>query len=541
MNDKLIKIKKLLGICVVILLLVALGRSFGVKPLAHKIAPSTIHVDEVEWDSCVQIGENTWDYTYTLPNEISPDDIVSVATYWVSVDVYADDRQLLKYNDSNMDKGSSRQWIRLPLWTAGRTLHVVYSGEKKQVETSAQGDTYIGNAALVYLTFIKDKAYALVFAECVCLMLVLIIYFYRLMSRQMDGSMKRGLWYLGLFMLTTGIWIVCDSHILFMMTRNVAGNTIAAYSALILFPMFLILFVSEVAEHRIKALDILPVFYMIDFIFMIGGHLTHLIPLNRSLITLHILIVTSILVLLIGGIRDVRKKHNKDMKKILAGFAGLVCCGVVALVQFNISRSTNYSLLYCVGLLIFMFFIIRAAYDRLLRVMGHNAKVMAYRRMAYKDVLTDLGNRAAFTKAKEELASEKSAGFVVMDINNLKQTNDHFGHQAGDELISSAAECISQVFQGTGKAYRIGGDEFVVIVKDATEEYLQQLLKRLEEAQAEEQRALGKPWKLQIAYGYAVHSGESSYEELFRQADDRMYECKRRMKEMEQSAANKNI
>ena len=118
-----------------------------------------------------------------------------------------------------------------------------------------------------------------------------------------------------------------------------------------------------------------------------------------------------------------------------------------------------------------------------------------------------------------------------MDINNLKQTNDRFGHQAGDELIRSAADCISQVFKGEGKAYRIGGDEFVVIVKDATEEYLQQLLKRLEEAQAEEQRALGKPWKLQIAYGYAVHSEEQSYEELFRLADDRMYECKRKMKE----------
>lgn len=540
MNEKLTKLKKLLGFCVLILLLVALGRSFWVKPLAHKITPSTIHVDEIEWDNCTQIGENTWDYTYKLPNVISTDDIVSIATYWVSADVYADDRQLLKYNDSNMDKGSSRQWIRLPLWAGGRTLHVVYSGEKKQVETSAQADTYIGNAALVYLTFIKNKAYALVFAECVCLMLVLIIYFYRLMSRQMDGSMKRGLWYLGLFMLTTGIWIVCDSHILFIVSRNAAGNMIAAYSALILFPMFLVLFVSEMAEHRIKALDILP-FYMIDFIFMIGGQLTHLITMNRSLITLHILIVISIFVLLIGGIRDVRKRHNKDMKKILAGFAGLACCGVVALVQFNISRSTNYSLLYCVGLLIFMFFIIWAAYDRLLRVMGHNAKVMAYRRMAYKDVLTDLGNRAAFIKAKEELASEKSAGFVVMDINNLKQTNDHFGHQAGDELISSAAECISQVFEGKGKAYRIGGDEFVVIVKDATEEYLEQLLRRLEEAQAEKQKELQKCWKLQIAYGYAVHCEGLGYEELFRQADDRMYECKRRMKEMEQSEASEKM
>ena len=541
MCDKFSKLKKLLGICVVILLLVAFGRSFAAEPLAHKILPSTIHVDEIEWDSCTQIGENTWDYTYKLPNLISADDIVSIATYWVSVDIYVDDSQLLKYSDINMERGSCRQWIRLPLWAAGRTLHVVYSGEKKQVETSAQEDTYIGNAALVYLTFIKEKAYALVFAACVCLMLVLIIYFYRLMSRQLDGSMKRGLWYLGLFMLTTGIWIVCDSHILFIVTRNAAGNMIAAYSALILFPMFLIMFVSEMAEHRIKALDILPVFYMIDFIFMIGGHLIHLISLNHSLITLHILIVISIFVLLIGGIRDVRKKHNKDMKKILAGFVGLACCGVVALVQFNISRISNYSVLYCLGLLIFIFFVVWAAYERLYRLMGHNAKVMAYRRLAYKDSLTNLGNRAAFMKEQQELSPEASVGFVVMDINNLKHTNDCFGHQAGDELICSAADCILQVFKDKGNVYRIGGDEFVVIVSDATEEYLKQLLRRLEEAQAEKQKELGKPWKLQIAYGYAVHCEGLGYEELFRQADDRMYECKRRMKEMEQSEASEKM
>ena len=108
-------------------------------------------------------------------------------------------------------------------------------------------------------------------------------------------------------------------------------------------------------------------------------------------------------------------------------------------------------------------------------------------------------------------------------------------------MICSAAECISQVFKGTGKAYRIGGDEFVVIVKDATEESLRQLLQKLEEAQEEKKKALDKPWGLQIAYGYAVHSGESSYEELFRQADDRMYECKRRMKEMDESAASEKI
>ncbi len=541
MFENFLKFKKPLAVCVALLWLVALGRCFFIGPLAHKIAPSTIHVDEIDWTGCTQIDEDTWDYTYKLPTQVVADDIVSIATYWVSASVYVDENRIFIFDDTYKDKGSSRHWIRLPLWAGGRTLHVVYSGEQSRVEMSADEDTYYGNAALVYLTFVADKAYALVFAVCVCLMLLLIIYFYRLMRRQMDDSMKRGIWCLTLFMLTTGIWIICDSQILFTITRNVAANTVASFSALLLFPMFLVMFVSEMTDHRSKTLDILPIFYLLDFLFVMGTHVTHLISLDHSLITLHMLIVLSIVVIIMFGIQDVRKHHNKDMKKIMAGFAGMACCGVAAMVLFYISPTTNYSILYCVGLLIFIFFVVWAAYERLYRVMGHNANVLAYRRLAYKDVLTDLGNRAAFMKEQQELPAEASVGFVVMDINNLKHTNDCFGHQAGDELICSAADCISKVFKGKGKAYRIGGDEFVVIVKDATEEYLEQLLRRLEEAQEEKQKALGKPWKLQIAHGYAVHKEESSYEDLFRLADDRMYECKRRMKEMEQSAASEKM
>lgn len=164
-------------------------------------------------------------------------------------------------------------------------------------------------------------------------------------------------------------------------------------------------------------------------------------------------------------------------------------------------------------------------------IMERYVNIREYRKLAYQDVLTELGNRAAFMKEQNGLSAGSSVGYVVMDINDLKRTNDRFGHQEGDELIRCAAECISRAFQCRGKAFRIGGDEFVVIVENATEECLLQLLEKLEREQEKKRQALEKPWKLQIAYGYAVHSGEGGYEELFRLADERMYECKRRMKE----------
>lgn len=530
MNEKLLKWRRILGILAVLLLVTSIGKSFVVQPLAHKIAPSNLHVHTINWDDCTQIGENTWDYTYKLPNVISVDEVLSVMTSWVSMEVCVDNTLILKYDDSLQEKGSGRQWIRLPLWSAGRTLHVIYTGDQKKVEVSAASDAYFGNAALVYIEFLSGKIYATVFAVCVCLMLILIAYFYRLMRRQMDRSMKHGIWYLGLFMFLAGTWIVADSQLLFLFMRNVAANTILTYSSLLFAPMFLVMYVSEMADHRIKTLDVLPVFYLLDFLFMFGCQLTHLISLDHSLFTLHLLILVSVLVIIVGGIRDVRKSHNKEMIKILTGFAGMAVCGVSAIIGYYISQTSNYSLLYCVGLSIFIFFFVWAAYERLYRLMGHNAKVMAYRRLAYKDIMTDLGNRAAFVKDKQALEADASVCFIVMDINNLKTTNDRFGHQEGDEMIRCAAVCVSQVFEGAGKIYRIGGDEFVVIARDVSEERAGQLLQQLEKVQEEKRKELQKPWQLQIAYGYAVRQEGKSFDELFREADDRMYECKRRMK-----------
>lgn len=538
MLEKFLKWKRPLSVFVFVLMIVALGKSFFVEPLAHKISPSTINVTEIQWDDCVQLDGHTWDYTYQLPTLISANEVVSIATYWLSVDVYAGEKQLFSFDDTYKDKGSSRQWIAIPQSAAGRVLHVVYKGEKSRAEMSAQEDAYIGNAALVYLTFVLDKAYAVVFAGCVILMLILIAYFNRLMGKHIAAGMKRGLRYLTMFMLLTGVWIICDSQIIFIFSENVAGNTVASFSALLLFPMFLTMFVSEMVEHRVKILDVLAVLYLFVYIFVIGSYLCHTVSLDYSLVSEHILLVVSIVAVIAGGIWDVRTNHNTEMRRILYGFAGLAVCALIALTLFYISPTTGYSIFYCIGLLIFMFFVIWAAYERIYRELGQNANMLAYQKLAYKDVMTDMGNRTAFMQAQETLSKETSVGFVVMDINDLKHTNDVFGHQAGDMMIRSAAECISAVFAGSGSCYRIGGDEFVVILQNTTEEHMILLLENLEEQLLKKQEELNQPWKLKVAYGYAVHRGENSLDELFKQADDSMYECKRRMKEMAAEGSN---
>lgn len=92
-----------------------------------------------------------------------------------------------------------------------------------------------------------------------------------------------------------------------------------------------------------------------------------------------------------------------------------------------------------------------------------DAQTELLRRMSYEDPLTGLFNRYKFNQRISECEKKIPAqlGVAYFDLNGLKEVNDKLGHSAGDDLIRRTAAHISRFF--SGKAYRIGGDEFVVI------------------------------------------------------------------------------
>lgn len=92
--------------------------------------------------------------------------------------------------------------------------------------------------------------------------------------------------------------------------------------------------------------------------------------------------------------------------------------------------------------------------------------------VSIKDELTGLYNRRGFEVDCETIKREntlKEYSIVMMDLNGLKAANDSIGHEAGDELIIDAAKCMSNAFSGLGNVYRVGGDEFVALLKGTKE------------------------------------------------------------------------
>ena len=87
---------------------------------------------------------------------------------------------------------------------------------------------------------------------------------------------------------------------------------------------------------------------------------------------------------------------------------------------------------------------------------------------AYTDEMTELHNRRYCTEYMEKINENREENYTIIcfDLNNLKETNDNYGHTRGDLLIQSAAQVIKDTFSKKGVVGRMGGDEFIAILKD---------------------------------------------------------------------------
>ena len=122
------------------------------------------------------------------------------------------------------------------------------------------------------------------------------------------------------------------------------------------------------------------------------------------------------------------------------------------------------------------------------------------------------------------------AYIVIVDINNLKWINDTLGHKQGDKAIITVARCIENVFSKAGLCYRIGGDEFCIIIHKINEIKVNYMLDKLTHDISNADFVTGH--SLSVACGYEVYKGcqEKSVDDIFVQADKNMYACKQYMK-----------
>ena len=148
-------------------------------------------------------------------------------------------------------------------------------------------------------------------------------------------------------------------------------------------------------------------------------------------------------------------------------------------------------------------------------------KQQAYlEKLSYRDMLTGLYNRNRYIERLEayKQVQDQQIGAIYIDLNGLKKVNDEQGHRAGDELIVRAAGTIAGIF--AEDAYRVGGDEFVVILLDVSRE---DFARKTEQLRRQMQKN-----GVDASIGGVWQASTENLENLLRRADENMYREKKR-------------
>jgi diguanylate cyclase (GGDEF)-like protein len=154
-----------------------------------------------------------------------------------------------------------------------------------------------------------------------------------------------------------------------------------------------------------------------------------------------------------------------------------------------------------------------------------------FAREARTDELTGLANRVAWSEALEKERPRRSryrrpAVVISVDVDGLKQANDWFGHDAGDELLRGVAGILKRNLRDADVMARVGGDEFGVLLPETQSDAMPALVDRIQVACAA-WRGTNADLRLSVSIGWAAPEPFGDLREALRMADDRMYLAKR--------------
>lgn len=175
------------------------------------------------------------------------------------------------------------------------------------------------------------------------------------------------------------------------------------------------------------------------------------------------------------------------------------------------------------------------AFNLAMKQVNHN--VTSISNKAYTDELTKVKNYNAYELEVNALNDEIESGtacfmILMIDVNGLKAINDTYGHKKGSEILVKTTKIICDACKHS-PVFRIGGDEFVAILKRSDYDHYKEILEELRPYIVKRDMNGDEPYK-QVAFSMGLAKYDEKmdhcYNDVFTRADDAMYKCKKRIK-----------
>lgn len=501
----------------------------------------SIGVDERDVMPVVQPFEHieetaSTDWYYFKKAQLSPDGgTLLFMTVHQFVEVYADDYLIYSLKPGNPVFGNTTgtRWNFVEVPEDASSIQVRLEGAYRQTYHQETRFFY-GKSVTLYINLIKQSAGSMLLSILNALIGVFMILYWLLMNNR--APISKALVYLGMFAVCLGLWSLGETDAAVLLIKN---RVACSYSAFILL-MAMIMPIASFIRELLKTDErwgwrAIFIYSAVNMFTLMAMQTFQIADLRETVVFTHVGFLLLAGYSVYSVVIAIRKNgFTRELKNHTAGLAVLVTTVVVSLMQYY-EKGFEADRFGRVGFFLYIIFMCVATSQSALKQLEEGKKAVYYKELANTDILTGLNNRNAFITDMENREPKKGNAIVVFDLNELKKTNDSFGHLAGDKYIVDSARLISKIFGPYGKCYRIGGDEFCAIADNISEEELKTIAERLEMRQ-EQYNAASSQILMKIACGYAMYESEldDSLENTRSRADMGMYDnkiCIKRSKE----------
>lgn len=461
-----------------------------------------------------------------------------------TVTMLLDGEQIYEYGVERSKKGLllgyGNHYVVLPDDYAEKTLTIFLTATENHAFTSITPPV-ISNGHTCKINYIQDRI--LPFFIGVFLMIFGLAFFF--LSFFMLAVSRDFLPLIGISLvsLCISLWSLCSYHLLQLFAPSIYICTYIEYISLYAAPIPLFF----IFHHYIKDFSnrFLTTFYYISFLgeltFVISALICqacNILHFPDFLWVFHILCILFLFLFLLTAILLLRKQTLESVS-LMVGIMAFIIFSALDLFRFNLQKyvtpflKEDFNGLLPLGALILVLLLLVSFCIRMSQSYYSKAKQELLEYQAHTDSMTGLSNRRLCEKEMNRLESESTDtvyGIISLDLNNLKSTNDTFGHECGDQLIIAFADILKDVFSPYGVTGRMGGDEFIVLLPDLSKVDILKLIAIMNLNIQKKNDDLDR-FYISTSVGYADSTEGNSVHDIYRLADSRMYQHKQEYKQ----------
>jgi len=453
------------------------------------------------------------------------------------VEAYVDGKLIyeLRGADNSISKspGYAFNIIKLEKEYIGKELTIIITGVYEATMQQIPELYYGSYSGLINDVYSKSMVEFVLCTIIFFVGIIMILYYTLVRKENVQGPQVL---YLGLFSLILGIWSANETPIFTILVGNGMVNMYIAFLCLMVMPVLFGNFIKEVYKsENSKWWKSLLVVSIVQITVSSILQITRIADFREVLWMVHCVIIYTMIIIFVESVRVLKNKQITFSFKLNAVcMLFLVVTTGLDVIMFY-AGSVDGNTFARIG---FLIYIVALGYDSIrnsIDLIKLGKKSKEYRELAYVDSLTGMKNRTAYERLVKKLKNEKDDGsdtaIIMLDLNDLKKCNDYFGHEEGDKYIEEASKLISDAFDAVGTTYRIGGDEFCVVIRNAEKCNVREYIDDLD-AKVEEYKMNNNNEYMSIAHGFVVFDRrfDADLEEARDRADKLMYVDKRRAK-----------